>query len=173
MSNPFIGQIQSFGFNFAPRGWALCNGQLLSIAQNSALFSLLGTNYGGNGQVTFGLPDLRGRTALHWGQGGGLSDYVIGETGGVEAGTMSVNQMPIHNHLGTLTANTGTKVGANPAGNSLGGADIWVSPPADTATVANNVTISNNGGSQPFPVLQPFLVVSWCIALEGLFPTRN
>src|ERR1700755_2648639 len=102
MAEPFLGQIQQFGFNFAPRGWAFCNGQLMSIAQNSALFSLLGTMYGGDGVTTFGLPDMRGRASLHFGQGNGLSNYTQGQQAGVESVTLITAQMPMHNH--TLNA---------------------------------------------------------------------
>ena len=169
MSQPFLGQIQSFGFNFAPRGWALCNGQLLSIAQNTALFALLGTTYGGNGQTTFALPDLRGRCSLHFGQGPGLTNRDLGEVSGTETVTLTTNQMPQHNH--TMNASSATKVGSAPAGNVFGGAPIYISGAPDS--VMAPASIGMTGGSQPHPNMEPYLVINWCIALEGIFPSRN
>jgi len=169
MAEPFIGQIQSFGFNFAPRNWAFCNGQILSIAQNTALFSLLGTMYGGNGQTTFALPDLRGRTSLHFGQGAGLSNYTQGETGGVETVTLANKEMPMHNH--TLNAASGAKLNNQPANNSLGGANIYVAVAPDSVMSAGSIGMS--GGNQPHENRQPYLVINWCISLQGIFPSRN
>jgi microcystin-dependent protein len=169
MAEPFIGQIQSFGFNFAPRNWALCNGQILSIAQNTALFSLLGTMYGGNGQTTFALPDLRGRTSLHFGQGPGLTSRVQGEVSGAENVTLIIQEMPMHNH--TVNASTGSKVNATPAGSVLGAATIYTTTALDA--VMNPQMISPAGGSQPHNNMQPYLVINWCIALQGIFPSRN
>src|SRR5262245_53022514 len=108
MSEPFLGEIRTFGFNFAPTGWAMCNGQLLAIAQNTALFSLLGTQFGGNGQTTFALPNLQGRVGIHEGQGAGLSQYTIGQVGGTETVTLTVNQIPAHNHSAKGTADDPT-----------------------------------------------------------------
>lgn len=169
MSEPFIGQIQAFGFNFAPRGWAQCNGQILSIAQNTALFSLLGTTYGGNGQTTFALPDLRGRVSMNQGQGPGLANYTIGQVAGEESVTLNTQQMPLHGHA--LNASTATKVGSDPSGNILGGAAIYIAGSPDA--VMSQTSIGPNGGSQPHDNMQPYLVLNWCIALEGIFPSRN
>jgi microcystin-dependent protein len=167
MSEPFLGQLMLVGFNFAPRGWALCNGQLLSIAQNTALFALLGTQYGGNGQTTFALPDLRGRVSLHQGQGPGLSNQFIGEINGVEAGTLTTSQLPSHSHQ--LPANAGLGSTDEPAGAvaSQGGS---YSPTSDGTRLADSVT---TGGNQPFSIMQPYLVLNWIIALQGIFPSRS
>ncbi|MFN2537169.1 MAG: phage tail protein [Mycobacteriales bacterium] len=168
MSEPFIGEIIMFGGNFAPRGWALCNGQLLPIAQNTALFSLLGTTYGGNGQTTFALPDLRGRVPLHPGQGPGLSSHSLGEAGGTETHTLSINELPVHDHglpgfSGRQTTNVPT--GAVPAhgGNYAAASSANVAMGRSAAT----------GGAQPFSIVQPYLGVNFIIALEGIYPSRN
>jgi microcystin-dependent protein len=198
MSNPFLGQIIQGGWNFAPRGWAYCAGQILPIAQNTALFSLLGTTYGGNGQTTFALPDLRGRAMINEGQGPGLSNYVLGQVGGTENATLLVTNMPAHTHTATF-ANNGSAMNVATAkatlqvapangvlGKSVDGAttpnavpEIYC--PAGTATpvalaglnVAGNVTVAAAGGSQPFSIVQPYLAISVVIALEGIFPSRN
>ncbi|MFT6245184.1 MAG: microcystin-dependent protein [Salibacteraceae bacterium] len=184
---PFIGQIQPWGFDFAPRGWALCDGQLMSIAQNTALFSLLGTIYGGDGRTTFALPDLRGRTALHMGTGPGLTTRPIGQRSGVEHNTLQTTQMPAHNHIGTgkLKVNTSAS-SADPVGNypaGLSGRDSGGQPVSlsgyNTTASANGaadgveVTTSNTGGGQSVNNMQPYLVVNWCIALVGIFPSRS
>lgn len=182
---PFIGQIQAFGFNFAPRGWALCNGQLLSIAQNTALFSLLGTTYGGDGQTTFALPNLQGRVMIHQGNLPGGGSYQMGQTSGVENAILNVNQMPIHNHIATATSilqadNTAATTG-NPNNKVLAqnaSTSLYVIPDTSLVNMApqavtTSVTVATAGGSQPFSVLQPFLVVNVCIATEGIFPSRN
>ena len=173
MPEPFIGQIQPFGFNFAPRGWARCDGQLLAISSNTALFSLLGTTYGGDGRTTFGLPDLRGRVALHLGQGPGLSSRSIGQRSGAENMTLSEAQMPPHNHelrAKDLKANT-----QDPTGNVLAidnGLDqIYSNEVPDTSL--NTASVSDTGGGAPHNNMQPFLVINWCIALVGVFPSRN
>ncbi len=164
---PFIGQIQLFGFNFAPRGWALCNGQLLAISQNSALFALLGTIYGGDGRTTFGLPNLQGRVPIHFGQGPGLPNKVIGQTGGFPTSTLNLNNIPSHNHTisGKAEGDTDNPSGLFVAGdgtNSFGNtADIQLA------------TTGNVGGGQAFNNEQPFQVVNYCIALIGVFPSRN
>jgi microcystin-dependent protein len=167
MTEPFIGQLLLVGFNFAPRGYAMCNGQLLSIAQNTALFSLLGTQYGGNGQTTFGLPDLRGRVSLHQGQGPGLSNQTIGEVTGSETVNLSTNQLPSHSH--PLLANAGLGSTAKPAGAvaSQGGS---YSPTSDGTRLADSVT---TGANQPVSIMQPYLVLNWVIALQGIFPSRS
>jgi microcystin-dependent protein len=182
MADPFLGQIFMFGGNFAPRGWALCNGQLLAIASNTALFSILGTTYGGDGVTTFALPDLRGRAPLHPGQGPGLSSYVLGEVGGVESVTLVSTQMPAHNHTATVTINAAASpLSASddpnnqvPAGGS--GQSVYASVP-DGATKMNaamtTTVVGTAGGSQPHENRQPFLCVNYIIALEGIFPSRN
>lgn len=172
MSEPFIAQIMMFGGNFAPRGWALCNGQLLPIAQNTALFSLLGTTFGGNGQTTFALPDLRGRVPIHPGQGPGLSSYDLGQQSGVENTTLTVNQMPAHSHTATLRASTQPANDTLPTGNYLADGGAYQTA-TNTTMNANAVTGGIAGGSQPFSILQPYTCVNFIIALEGIFPSRN
>lgn len=170
MSDPFIGELRLLPFNFAPRGWATCNGQLLSIAQNQALFALIGTFYGGNGVTTFALPDLRGRVPISSGQGPGLSNYSVGEVAGVETVTLVGGQAPPHTHAvaATLTATTKNPNGALPAFTSAG---------ASYGTNANAAMgaamVSPNTGGQPHENRQPLLVLNWCIALQGIFPSRN
>lgn len=168
MSEPFIGQVTLFAGNFAPRGWAFCSGQLLSIAQNTALFSILGTTYGGNGQTTFALPDLRGRVPLGPGQGPGLSNVVLGQQGGVENVTLTQAQAPAHGHpvAASNAAATAARPGGNlPAGNGAYGAA------ADTTM--NPAMVGAAGGSQPHENRQPYLGMNFIIALEGIFPARN
>jgi microcystin-dependent protein len=169
----FLGMIALFGFNFAPRGWALCNGQLLPIAQNTALFALLGTIYGGNGVTTFALPDLRGRVPIHFGQGTGLSNYSQGQAAGAETTTLLVANMPAHNHSLNAVSDTGTT--SAPAGAFLGntGALDREYKTSGTGVVMNSGAIGNSGSGQPFNILQPYLVVSYCIALQGIFPPRD
>ena len=169
----FLGEIRMFAGNFAPTGWAFCQGQLLPIAQNQALFSLLGTTYGGNGTTTFALPDLRGRVPVGFGQGPGLSNREIGEKFGSELVTLNINQMPSHNH--TVNAVT-TEGNQNLPTNSL---------PANTKTLDKEYSDANanttmkatmvnpTGGSQPFGVSQPSLGVNFIIALQGIYPSRN
>jgi microcystin-dependent protein len=169
----FIGQICLVGFNFAPRGFALCNGQLLSIAQNSALFALLGTIYGGNGQTTFALPDLRGRTPIHMGEGPGLSNHIIGERAGVEATTLTIQNMPPHNHsLNAVSesGNVGSPLDANLA--ATGALDPEYRVGGSGIQMANN-SIGVVGGGQGFTNMQPYLTLNYVIALEGIFPSRN
>lgn len=169
MSEPFIAQITLFAGNFAPRGWALCNGQILPIAQNTALFSLLGTTYGGNGQTTFALPDLRGRVPVHPGQGPGLSPVGLGEVGGTETVTLTVNEMPLHNHgiaASNLAATASRPGGDVPAaGGSYAG--------SSDGTTMNPAMVLGAGGSQPHQNRQPYLGLNFIIALEGIFPSRN
>jgi microcystin-dependent protein len=177
MSEPFIGEIIMFGGNFAPRGWAMCNGQLLSISQNTALFSILGTSFGGNGTTTFGLPDLRSRVPIHQGQGPGLSPYVLGQQGGPENVTLLQNNMPIHTHLAnasTINADQPSPAGAIWASpvDSQGGAGTGYTKQAANTTMAPNA-IGNAGGSVPFSIVQPYLAVTFIIALQGIFPSRN
>ena len=172
MSEPFLGQIMLVPYNFAPRGWAFCNGQILPIAQNTALFSLLGTTFGGNGQTTFALPDLRGRVPNSSGQGPGLSNYDLGQVGGTETDTLTVNQMPTHNHLVNVNADSGDTGRI---------ADTYLANSSETPYIASVTSpgtmapqmIGNTGGNQPFEILQPYLTLNYCIALEGIFPSRN
>jgi microcystin-dependent protein len=173
--DPFIGEIALVPYNFEPRGWAFCNGQILSIAQNTALFSLLGTTYGGNGQTTFALPDLRGRVPMHVGssQGPGLSLYNLGEQGGAEAVTLLATQMPVHNHLENVSSANGTS--DNPANGILGknasGVPQYGAGPGNATMAAG--AIANAGGSQPHENRQPYLGLNYIIALQGIFPSRN
>jgi microcystin-dependent protein len=169
MSNQFLGQVQQFGFQFAPRGWAFCNGQLMSIAQNNALFALLGTTYGGDGVTTFAVPDMRGRIGLHFGQGPGLSNYTQGQASGTESVTLLSTQMPMHSHL--LMASTGQKLVSTPNGNNLGASDSFTNATLDS--VMDPGSIGGTGGNQPHENRQPLLVINWCIATEGIFPSRN
>ncbi len=165
---PFIGQIIMFAGNFAPRGYAFCNGQVLSIAQNTALCSLLGTTYGGNGQTTFALPDLRGRVPVQFGQGPGLSSYDLGQAAGVESVALTTNQLPAHSHA--VNASTRSDVAANPQNNvpASGG-----SYDTTTNTTMNTGMIGAAGGNQAHENRQPYLAVNFCIALEGIFPSRD
>ena len=162
-----------FGFNFAPQGWALCNGQLLPISQNTALFSLLGTFYGGNGTTTFALPNLQSSVPIHMGQGPGLSPYVLGQIGGSENVTLTQNQMPQHTHsVGCNVAggNQASPANGYPAVESTGTSLDYSSTAGSAMNPAMN---SPAGSSQPHPNIQPYLVVNFCIALQGIFPSRN
>ena len=168
MSEPFLGQIQTFGFNFPPRGWAKCDGQLLPIGNNQALFALLGTTYGGDGRTTFALPDLRGRFPMHVGNGPGLSSRSMGRRSGTETHTLTVAEMPVHSH--PVTADVGNKpspVGAVPATANDGESNYSNSG----TTTLNGAT--NAGNSQPFSNMPPFLVINFSIALQGIFPSRS
>lgn len=170
--DPFIGQIQAFGFNFPPQGWAFCDGQTISIAQNTALFSLLGTTYGGNGQTTFALPDLRGRSMVHPGQGPGLSPIGQGENGGAVSVTMSVNNMPAHNHNVSVAVNTATGEEASPT-TKLASVVNGYSEDVTPGAVLGGLTQQTVGGNQPIGIRNPFLGIYQCIALQGIFPSRN
>jgi microcystin-dependent protein len=174
MAEPFIGQIMVAGFNFAPINWALCNGQLLPIAQNTALFSLLGTQFGGDGRVTFALPDLRGRVPVHQGQGPGLTPRTMGEESGSETVTLINSEMPMHNHLFSVTNVAGAL--GTPNGNFLAaGSDstiVMYRPTSDGSTL-NPLAVGLAGGSQPHNDMQPYLVINFVIALQGIFPSRN
>lgn len=178
---PFIGQIQPFGFNFAPQGWAQCNGQLLAISQNTALFSLLGTIYGGDGRTTFALPDLRGRVALHYGQGAGLPNYQIGQRSGNYQITLTTANLPTHNHGLVVNSGNASQTAAT-AGASIAtpgtitGRTFTATNGFNTATpdvTLNPASVSNNGGNQGFNSMNPYLAVNWCIALFGIFPSRG
>lgn len=172
MAQPFIGEVKMFGGNFAILGYAFCNGQLMSIAQNDALFALIGTTYGGDGQTTFGLPDLRGRIPLHQGQGPGLTNRIIGESSGTETVTITTQQMAGHNH--TVIANSNGGSSPNPQNNIVAGATQG-NPYNQTAVDSQmgNQGIGPTGGSQPHDNMQPYLCISFIIALEGIFPPRN
>ena len=172
---PFIGQIMMFGGNFAPRGWALCDGQLLPIAQYSALFSILGTTYGGDGRTTFGLPDLRGRVPMHMGTGPGLSGKTLGAKAGSQTTTLTEGNMPSHTH--TLRAEGTISTSGNPTDNMLGivTGETKVYSLADPANEINMHadSITHTGGGQAFGNEQPYQVVNFVIALEGIFPSRS
>jgi microcystin-dependent protein len=186
MSEPFLGQVEIFAFNFPPKGWMTCSGQLLPINQNQALFSLLGTTYGGNGQTTFGLPDLRGRVAIGWGQGQGLSNYDLGQVTGEEAHTLIINEMAAHNHLLNVNATTAATSNTDVPSTSavLGqtaGKQSGVANPFALNLYASGApggtldphSIGLAGGSQPHSNLMPYLTLSFCIAVTGIFPSRN
>lgn len=192
--DPFIGMICAFGFNFYPNGWAYCDGALYSIAQNAALFSLLGTNFGGNGVSTFGVPDLRGRTMIGKDQAPGLSFYALGQTGGVEMVTLNQYQMPMHTHVMTHTLSVAPKVSTQAATSNVPG--IGKVPAAlptigaglNTFTVngynttsdatlmatdaSGTITAGIAGGSQAHDNMQPFLAINYCIAIYGVYPSR-
>jgi microcystin-dependent protein len=177
MSNPFLGEIRAFGFNFAPYGWAMCNGQILSISQNTALFSLIGTYYGGNGTSNFALPNLQGSVAIGQGQGAGLSAYAVGDTGGLDAVTLLESTIPSHSHLPVAVASQGTS--AVPTSNLW--AESWVArsglesySDVTTAPVSlSDQALGFSGGTQPHENRPPLLVVNFCIAMQGIFPSRN
>ena len=192
----YLGTIQPFGFNFAPRGWAVCDGQLLSIAAHTALFSLFGTTYGGDGRTTFGLPDLRGRSILHVGRGPGLSTIRWGERGGTEQAYMTINNLPAHNHtlvdgvahvITNTVINTSSNDGTNEpdeGNNTFGSAGafppIYSEPPISTDHVGGITSTSmlsgntsNTGSTQPFNIRNPFLGVYMCVAMEGIYPSRS
>lgn len=166
MTEPFLGEVRMFSFGFAPRGWATCDGQLLPINQNQALFSLLGTVYGGDGRTNFALPDLRGRTSLHYGGG-----FTQGQRGGEEVHTLSVSEMPTHVH--TLNGSSANASSANPAGNVPARAtdQIYRQLGAQSPMGANSLSVA--GGNQPHENRQPYLVINFCIALQGIFPSQN
>jgi microcystin-dependent protein len=169
MSEPFIGEIRIVGFNFAPQGWALCNGQLLAISQNTALFSLLGTFYGGDGQSSFALPNLQSRVPVHQGTGTGLSPYVLGQVGGAESITLTAAQMPKHAHA--LNAVTTAHTSGLPTGHLLSGNGAYGNPPPNTQL--DKSAVGGQGGSQAHENRPPFLVLNFIIALQGIYPARS
>lgn len=191
----FLGTIKIFGFNFAPRGWMTCQGQTLAISSNSALFALLGTTYGGNGQTTFGLPNLQGRAPIGIGTGPGLPAYQIGQVGGVNAVTLLQTQLPQHTHAATaaststststMYAESAAPSGQNPNGKMLATGQFYTDPVAannramgpdsvaTTTTTTTTVTVQPAGGSQPVDITNPYMAVNYCICTEGVFPSRN
>lgn len=171
MSEPFVGEIRMFAGNFAPRGWAFCDGQLLAVSQNDALFSLLGTIYGGDGRTTFGLPDMRGRIPIHAGHGPGLSERRLGAKGGAEKVTLTVNQLPSHSHH--FQATNGTATTRDPGGNAPAEALIDVYASDLSPFSLNSEAVTNVGGSRSHTNLMPFLCVHFIIALVGIYPSRH
>lgn len=195
----FIGTIVPVGFNFAPEGWALCNGQTMAVQQNAALYSLLGTTFGGNGSTTFNLPDLRGRVVVGMGQAPNNSNYAIGQTGGTETVMLTISNLPAHTHVATVTAGTGTSsatavlnsvnakgVNTNPGGNLLGmgayasdGSGTLAPMAADSVTISNittplpSVAIGTTGGGQAISTLSPYLSLNYIINVTGIYPVRS
>jgi microcystin-dependent protein len=175
MSAPYLSEIRIMSFNYPPKGWALCNGQLLGINANQALFSLLGTTYGGDGRKTFGLPNLQGRVPLHFGNG-----FVLGQQAGETAHTLLYNEMPLHNHLIAATAATATTDIPGPSvylgegqSKDTGTPGVSIYSTAGQSRSFAAAAISNTGGSQPHPNQQPYLVLNFCISLQGIFPSQN
>jgi microcystin-dependent protein len=167
MAQPYVGELRIFAGNFAPAGWMFCEGQLLPISENETLFQLIGTTYGGDGQSTFALPDLRGRLALHQG-----NSYLLAETGGAEEVTLSINQIPAHSH--PMLGSSGNGSQTNPKNNVLASstlAKLYSGEAADTAMAATSITAV--GGSQPHTNFQPYLCVNYIISLFGIFPSQN
>ena len=180
MASPFLGQITTFGFNFAPRGWLLCRGQILPISQYAALFSLLGTAFGGNGTTTFGLPNLQDNLTVGQGQGPGLSNYVMGQPAGAATVTLTASTTPAHTHSFVAEVGAPPQTGTPAAGLTLGrgfnttGAALAVYTSTGTpTTLAPTALVASNGGGQPHNNLQPMLGLNWCIATQGVFPTRS
>jgi microcystin-dependent protein len=168
----FLGSLLLVPYNFAPAGWALCQGQLLPIAQYTALFSLLGTTYGGDGVNTFALPDLRGRVPISSGQGVGLQNYNLGQNGGAESATLGVNQLPSHNHLVNTVASPATAAQASNhylASSTQGS----IYSPAEPTTRLHAMAVSHAGGGQPVGIRSPYLTLNWIIALTGIFPSQS
>ena len=182
MANPFLAEIRIFGFNFAPKGWAFCDGQILPLSQNTALFALLGTNYGGDGKSTFGLPNLQGLAPMSFGQGPGLSQRVLGEIGGFQFVTLLETEMAAHNHSPRGASGTnGVPTSSNsstPAGNTWGGgshghaAALYAQAGSNMVAMAQNA-LPFSGGGVPHNNMSPYLALNFCIALQGVFPTRS
>ena len=169
MAEPFLAEVRIFSFVFAPKGWALCNGQLLPINQNQGLFSLLGTTYGGDGRVNFALPDLRGRVPVYI---GGSSSFTLGERGGEQAHTLSISELPQHNHFVNATSAAATISIAN-ASSMFASVSSSLYNPVTALTTLHPSSITNVGGSQAHLNMQPFLTLSFCIALQGIFPSQT
>jgi microcystin-dependent protein len=181
MSSPFVAEIRCFGFDFAPRGWALCNGQILPISQNTAVFSLLGTQFGGNGTSNFALPNLQGNVPIGQGQGPGLSVRVMGETAGEQTVTLLLVELPAHSHqfFGTSSAANvkrpvaGSAYAQSTTSGSVSPGDAFYAADSNSLTAINPNTVQSMGQSLPHNNLQPFVTMNWCIALQGVFPARN
>jgi microcystin-dependent protein len=175
MADPFVAEIRIFPFNFAPKGWAFCDGQLLPLSQNTALFSLLGTTYGGDGKSNFALPNMQGNAPMHPGQGPGLSLHDLGETGGSETVSLLESEIPAHPH--SLMASGTSSSKPNPSGNALtriqSGATPYLAPAGAPLVNFAAVALTPAGGDQPHNNMQPFLTLSFCIALQGVFPPRT
>jgi microcystin-dependent protein len=172
MADPFVAEIRIFGFNFAPKGWSLCQGQLLPISQNTALFSLLGTTYGGDGKVSFGLPNLQGSAPMFWGQGPGLSYHDLGEMSGTENITLLQSEMPSHNHRVGVVSDLATSGGTPGPQSYLAVANITTyNTLASTVMSPNQLSIT--GGSLPHNNMQPYLTMNFCIAMQGVYPPRS
>lgn len=171
MAEPFVGEIRMFGGNFAPRGWAYCDGQLLSISQNDALFSLLGTVYGGDGRTTFGLPDMRGRVPIHQGSGAGLSPRRLGATGGAESVILTANQVADHTH--TISATTNSASDTLPTNKTLATAGANIYGSGTQSTLADSAVGNSPGSSQSHTNLMPTMCVNFIIALFGIYPSRS
>ncbi len=172
MSQPYVGEVRLVGFNFAPAGWAFCAGQLTSISENETLFNLIGTTYGGDGQNTFGLPDLQGRIPLHQGQLAGGGNYIIGQPAGVESVTINITQYPQHNHA--LFGSTNSGLQNSPTNNITGNTGTRSIYGPNPASAMSNVALSSSGGGNlPHENRQPFQVLSWVISLFGVFPTQG
>ena len=168
MSSPFVGEIRLVGFNFAPVGWAACDGQLMAIAQNDVLFQLIGTTFGGDGQTTFALPDLRGRVPIHMGQSPGTSNYVIGQSGGSETVTVLASQLPVHAHV-AVSAAGGNDTNVPTGMPASGGPDLYAAGAGTGTTIAG----TNAGGNQPHENMAPFATLNFVISLFGIFPSQN
>lgn len=174
MANPFLAEIRIFPFNFAPTGWAFCDGQLLPLSQNTALFSLLGTTYGGDGKSTFALPDMQGNAPMNPDQGPGLSLHDLGETGGSDTVELLESEMPAHSHTmmaESVPANLKTPNAATALGRSSGG-NVYLAPDANLGAMDFN-TVAPSGGNQPHNNLMPYLTLNFCIALQGVYPSRT
>ena len=172
--DPFVAEIRIFPFNFAPKGWAFCDGQILPLSQNTALFSLLGTTYGGDGNSNFALPDMQGSAPMHPGQAPGLSLHDLGEMGGSETVTLLESEMPAHSH--SLMAQTGTGTKSTPANNSfarVSGATPYLPPAGAALAPMSDQAIAPAGGDQPHNNMMPYLTLNFCIALQGVFPPRT
>jgi microcystin-dependent protein len=167
MAEPFLGELKIVAFNFPPKGWAFANGQLLPINQNQALFSLFGTTYGGDGRVNFALPNVQGRTPIHEGNG-----FTLGEAAGQQSHTLIASELPQHTH-GVRASSSATGGSANPSGRYLGGANNAYQPPGGAMTTMHPSTVTSVGGNQAHENMQPYLVLNFCVALQGIFPSQT